>query len=94
MIRIINTTVNENTLKSYEHFCQISHMSCPSQSHESVTSVPKFQATHVKPFSQDISLDPILEEFDLVFEPSVSKNNGPSGDTQAVVNMGSTLPPQ
>ena len=64
--------------------------------------------TTCKPFSPCVILDPdgcldldtrdkfiaVNLEFDDVFNPSISKYNGASGQIEAVVNIGPTLPPQ
>ena len=71
-------------------------------------SVARPPPSTVKPYSASVILDPdgCLEEdtrntfravnleFDDVFNPSISKYNGASGQIEAVVNIGPTLPPQ
>ena len=83
-------------------FCSLPADTCSSPPATKPPSVPR------TPFSSNISVDPdsmlpsdikqrfvdINKQFDSVFNPSVSRYNGASGNIEAVVNMGPTLPPQ
>ncbi len=77
--------------------------SIPSHS-PSAIAPPK----QVLPYSASVNLDPdgclsatqreqfvaLHKQFDSVFNPKLAKYNGYSGNIQASVNMGPTLPPQ
>ena len=79
-----------------------------SISHVEPVTTPKPHPSRLRPYSSDVSVDPdgclsqdirdrfvaVNLKFDHVFNPRISRYNGASGNIQAVVNMGPTLPPQ
>ena len=79
----------------------------PNMGSESVSTVTS-QDNNITPYSSQISIDPdnqlsskiqskfqaVNYEYDIVFNPDISKYNGSSGKIEAVVNMGPSLPPQ
>jgi hypothetical protein len=109
VIRVPNMSDNPIVLKRNEHICQIRPISVMDETlTDNTAGGPPPTTTPSRPFSRDISIDPdnclspnmrnkfkeLHSEFDDVFNPAVSKYNGASSKLEAIVNMGSTLPPQ
>ena len=105
-IRIVNTTAEPIAFSRHEQFCQVRPIVAPEADpiayHEPCTAIPT-----TEPFSSTIALDPdnilpakiksqfqINNTFDNVFNPKIAKYNGKSGNIEATVNMGPSLPPQ
>ena len=106
-IRIVNTTAEPIAFSRHEQFCQVRPIVTPEADpiayHEPCTAIPT-----TEPFSSTIALDPdnilpakiksqfqqINNTFDNVFNPKIAKYNGKSGNIEATVNMGPSLPPQ
>ena len=109
-IRIANSTSSPITIRKHDQFCKITEISeiqdPPVQLNHPTSCTPKSLSS--PPYSQAISLDPdnlfpndirakfsqLHLQYDSVFNPSVPKYNGYSGNIQAVVNIGPALPPQ
>ncbi len=107
-ISIPNNTDRPIILWKDEHFCQLRTIVCPDPDpvYEQQTAVRDIQAS--TPYCSPVQVDPnhILPldfrrkfadlhlQYDSVFNPSIPKYNGASGNISAVVNMGPTLPPQ
>ena len=107
-VRIPNTTVSPILLKSGEQVCHIRPLAPivdsphPIQPHQLAT--PPIQPS--TPFSSGVSLDPddclsqnLRDEFSRIHlayddHAAIPKYNGASGNIQAFVNKGPTLPPQ
>ena len=109
-IRVVNTSDDIITLKKHEHICQIHDINdaveVSATADSTMLQFTKPKST--RPFSATIQVDPghqltqaqinqvnkIHKTYDDVFNPEISKYNGASGNIEAVVNMGPTLPPQ
>jgi hypothetical protein len=109
-IRLLNSTQDPVLLKKNEHFCQVRSVSQVDGTSDNLVPgmpVKPPPAAHV-PYSSNVSVDPnqclphevrakfseLHQQYDTVFCPRISKYNGHSGSIEAVVNMGTTLPPQ
>ncbi len=110
ILRVPNNSEEPIILRRNEHLCQIRAISsvpdaCDSYQPAMPTPPPTKPSA---PFSSGIHLDPdnclsqeardkfeaLHRQYDDVFNPAISKYNGASGNIEAVVNMGPTLPPQ
>ena len=109
-IRLSNSTSEPILLRRGEHLCQvrpISSVEAPTKldaapKNHPITPIP------TKPYSAAASLDPdnilgqdiydkfaqVNRTYDEVFNPAISRYNGKSGNIEAIVNIGPTLPPQ
>ena len=109
IVRLCNTTSEPIMLRRGEHLCQVRPVaSVDTKSKSPVVTTTSVASTPSKPFSSAVALDPdklldantysefmkINSDYDDVFDPAISRYNGYSGNIEAVVNMGPTLPPQ
>jgi len=108
-IRIPNKTPDPVLLRRNEHFCQVRSITQDLPDTPSMTTSPPARS-HCKSgtFSDSISLDPanilpaatrekfsaLHSKYAIVFNPTISKYNGRSGNIEGHVNMGPVLPPQ
>ena len=107
-IRVLNTTQEPILLKKGEHFAQVHEVTTAIVTSAPI-DVSTLKPTAIKaPFSTSVKVDPdnilspqlrseftdLLSRYDDVFNPSISKYNGASGDIKGHVNMGPVLPPQ
>jgi len=108
-VRLINTTRDPVFIRRNEHLCQLRALTQTTTEQVHRVEKPR-QTTinHCKPYSSSVSVDPdghlpleyrqkftdLHTEYDHVFNPSIAKYNGASGDIKAVVNMGPAQPPQ
>ena len=109
-VRVLNDTPEPLLIHKNEHLCQIRAIcnEVPATSRVPEHTPPTISSDKCTPHSSQIVIDPddqllpsvvskfkaLHLQYDQVFSPDVPKYNGASGDIQAVVNMGPTLPPQ
>ena len=109
-IRIMNTSDEIISVKRNEHFCQVRRIESPKPKQTKyepyLPPIPSSSSSEMH--SASVSVDPddlmpseikrefvrLNEQFDSVFDPSISRYNGHSGNVEGVINMGPTLPPQ
>ncbi len=106
-VSILNSTSDPQTLKRYEHFCQVRPLYITKESEDGTTTLP----TTSQSMPADLELiriDPdellkptmvkefkdSISEFSTVFEDVREGYNGVYGPFQARVNIGPTQPPQ
>ena len=109
-LRLTNTTDEPIMIRRNEQFCQIRPIKVTGNVSGDYTNPSTFshQTTKSVPPSSTVTVDPdnclplhirqafisLHHEYESVFNPVISKYNGASGNIEAVVNMGPTLPPQ
>ncbi|KAK6194705.1 hypothetical protein SNE40_000288 [Patella caerulea] len=109
-IRIPNETDKLISVKKNQHIAQLRHILCgdilPVEQPISVNSV--VPSENPSPFSQPANVDPNHQlsnkdkllfstlhlQYDNVFDPSIGKYNGASGNIKASINMGPVEPPR
>ena len=90
------SAITEPSTKISKHIPVCMNIKTPSHraSHTSHSKTVKVNPDNIATETVNRELHALVREFDQVFDPEIGYYNGASGDLEAVVNMGPTLPPQ
>ena len=107
-IRIFNDSDEPQLVKKHDHLCQVRYTTTPNFNPSDIQTSPQTssKSTKTRPYSSTVSVDPdkilpesnrsnfnsLLNEYDEVFNPSISGYNGAVGKFEATINMGPVLP--